>query len=163
MSSGKANDARMEEVLDIVDLLRQARDAYRKYSLGMKQRLGIAAALLSDPELVLLDEPTNGLDPAGVFEIRQLIQRLSSLGQTIFLSSHILYEVQQVCNRVAILQRGNLLKLGTVQELLREGEQLIARLGTPEDPKQALRILEQPSQSELSWIGKLTNGTTRHD
>src|SRR2546429_8510250 len=125
MQLGKVNQARIDEVLNLVDLGARGRDAYRKYSLGMKQRLAIGAALLTDPELILLDEPTNGLDPAGVHEVRQLMLRLSSIGKTIFLSSHILYEVQQVCNRVAILQKGNLLKQGTAQELLREGEQLI--------------------------------------
>jgi ABC-2 type transport system ATP-binding protein len=107
MTSGSINDRRLVEVLDIVELRSYEKLAYRKYSLGMKQRLGIAAALLTDPELVMLDEPTNGLDPAGVIEIRRLIKRLSALGKTIFLSSHILYEVQQVCNRVAILKKGN--------------------------------------------------------
>src|SRR5229473_2825709 len=119
MRSGKANRRRIEEVLELVELRAQAKMAYRKYSLGMKQRLGIAATLLTDPELVMLDEPTNGLDPSGMFEIRQLIHRLAELGKTIFLSSHLLNEVQQVCNRVAILQRGNLIKQGNVRELLR--------------------------------------------
>lgn len=105
MASGNVNDRRIVEVLDIVELRSYEKLAYRKYSLGMKQRLGIAAALLTDPELVMLDEPTNGLDPAGVIEICRLIKRLSALGKTIFLSSHILYEVQQVCNRVAILKK----------------------------------------------------------
>ena len=124
MVAGRANQRRIEEVLELVELKKQARMAYRKYSLGMKQRLGIASALLIDPELVLLDEPTNGLDPAGMYEIRQLIQRLTSLGKTIFLSSHLLHEVQQVCNRVAILQQGNLIKQGNVRELLRGKEQV---------------------------------------
>jgi ABC-2 type transport system ATP-binding protein len=94
MRSGKANRRRVEEVLELVELRVQAKMAYRKYSLGMKQRLGIAATLLTDPELVMLDEPTNGLDPSGMFEIRQLIHRLAGLGKTIFLSSHLLNEVQ---------------------------------------------------------------------
>src|SRR5438270_13065888 len=85
MRSGKANRRRIDEVLELVELRAQAKTAYRKYSLGMKQRVGIAAALLADPELVLLDEPTNGVDPAGMFEIRQLIHRLAALGKTIFL------------------------------------------------------------------------------
>ncbi len=110
MVSGSASNRRVEEVLEIVELGAQAEDAFRNYSLGMKQRLGIGAALLADPELVILDEPTNGLDPAGQFEIRQLIQRLSTLGKTIFISSHFLHDIQQVCNRVAILQKGNLIK-----------------------------------------------------
>src|SRR5262252_2224371 len=130
MASGKANQRRIDEVLELVELHVQAKMAYRKYSLGMKQRLGIAAALLTDPELVLLDEPTNGLDPAGMFEIRQLIHRLASLGKTIFLSSHLLNEVQQVCNRVAILQKGNLIMQGNVHELLRGSEQVLVRLNT---------------------------------
>jgi len=161
MSSGKANDARMEEVLDIVDLRRQAKDAYRKYSLGMKQRLGIAAALLSDPELVLLDEPTNGLDPAGVFEIRQLIQRLSALGKTIFLSSHILYEVQQVCNRVAILQRGNLIKQGNVNELLQQGQQVLVRMSMADETQGAFAALQEVREQEAGWMGKIEIDTSR--
>jgi ABC-2 type transport system ATP-binding protein len=162
MQLGKVNQARIDEVLNLVDLGARGRDAYRKYSLGMKQRLAIGAALLNDPELILLDEPTNGLDPAGVHEVRQLMLRLSAIGKTIFLSSHILYEVQQVCNRVAILQKGNLLKQGTVQELLREGEQLIVRLGTPEETEQALVILQQASQSEMNWISKVSSGTDKN-
>ena len=163
MQMGKANQARIDEVLNLVDLGTRGGDAYRKYSLGMKQRLAIGAALLTDPELILLDEPTNGLDPAGVHEVRQLILRLSSIGKTIFLSSHILYEIQQVCNRVAILQKGNLLKQGTVQELLREGEQLVVRLGTPEENEQALVILQQASQREMNWISKISGGTDKNN
>jgi len=143
MKLGKASSQRIDEVLDIVDLRTQANDAYRKYSLGMKQRLGIGAALLTDPELVLLDEPTNGLDPAGVHEIRLLIQRLSALGKTIFVSSHILYEIQQVCNRVAILQKGRLLKQGNVQDLVRQGEQIIVRLNTLDETQAALLTLQK--------------------
>ncbi len=152
MVSGSASNRRVEEVLEIVELRAQAKDAFRKYSLGMKQRLGIGAALLNDPELVLLDEPTNGLDPAGVFEIRQLIQRLSTLGKTIFISSHILYEIQHVCNRVAILQRGNLIKQGAVSELLQPNEQIIVRLNTAEETQQAFALLQQSRENGLPWI-----------
>src|SRR6266705_2675152 len=146
MVSGKANQRRIDEVLELVELHVQAKMAYRKYSLGMKQRLGIAAALLTDPELVLLDEPTNGLDPAGMFEIRQLIQRLSELGKTIFLSSHMLHEVQQVCNRVAILQKGNLVKQGNVHDLLQRGEQIIVRMNLPEETEKAQAISQELRQ-----------------
>ncbi|MBV9257371.1 MAG: ATP-binding cassette domain-containing protein [Ktedonobacteraceae bacterium] len=163
MQLGKVNNRRINEVLDIVDLRSRANDAYRKYSLGMKQRLGIAAALLADPELVLLDEPTNGLDPEGVHEIRQLILRLSSLGKTIFLSSHILYEVQQVCNRVAILQKGNLLKQGDVDELLRQGEQLIVRMDTSEETEMALHILQQASKDTMTWISNVSKVTDQQN
>lgn len=110
--------ARIHWALEQVGLAARAGDAYRKYSLGMKQRLGIAAALLTDPELVILDEPTNGLDPAGISEVRALIARLAQRGVTVLLSSHLLYEVQQVCTRVAIIQSGRLISQGNVSELL---------------------------------------------
>ncbi len=152
MLSGPANDRRLAEVLEIVELRTYEKLAYRKYSLGMKQRLGIAAALLTDPELVLLDEPTNGLDPAGVFEIRQLIQRLSSLGKTIFILSHILYEIQQVCNRVAILQKGNLVKQGNVNELMRTSEQVEVRLNREDETLYAQNILQQAQAQGVDWI-----------
>jgi ABC-2 type transport system ATP-binding protein len=152
MVSGRANLRRIEEVLDLVELKAQANMAYRKYSLGMKQRLGIAAALLTDPELVLLDEPTNGLDPAGMYEIRRLIQRLAALGKTIFLSSHLLNEVQQVCNRVAILQKGNLIKQGNVRELLRGKEQVLVRLRESDELERARLVLEQARARGAGWI-----------
>ncbi|MGZ3615650.1 MAG: ABC transporter ATP-binding protein [Ktedonobacteraceae bacterium] len=155
MVSSKVNKRRIDEVLEIVELRTQAKMVYRKYSLGMKQRLGIAAALLTDPELVLLDEPTNGLDPAGMFEIRQLIHRLALLGKTIFLSSHLLNEVQQVCNRVAILQKGNLIKQGNVRELLRGSEQVMVRLNTLEENQQAKSILEAAKQQGANWISEV--------
>ena len=156
MESGPANNRRLAEVLDIVDLRAFQKVAFRKYSLGMKQRLGIAAALLTDPELVLLDEPTNGLDPAGVFEIRQLIQRLSALGKTIFISSHILYEVQHVCNRVAIMQKGNLVQQGYVSDLLRPSEQVTIRLESEEETLTARAILEQAREQGATWISRTT-------
>lgn len=155
MVSGRANARRIEEVLDLVELKSQAGMAYRKYSLGMKQRLGIAAALLADPELVLLDEPTNGLDPAGMYEIRQLIQRLAALGKTIFISSHLLNEVQQVCNRVAILQKGNLIKQGNVRELLRGKEQVLVRLRAADELERARKVLEQARTRGADWIGTI--------
>jgi len=155
MRSGKANRRRGEEVLELVELRIQAKMAYRKYSLGMKQRLGIAAALLTDPELVMLDEPTNGLDPSGMFEIRQLIHRLAELGKTIFLSSHLLNEVQQVCNRVAILQRGNLIKQGNVGELLRGNEQVLVRLNAPEETQAALATLRGARERGADWISNV--------
>lgn len=152
MLAGRTSQQRVDEVLELVELRAQAKMAYRKYSQGMKQRLGIAAALLTDPELVLLDEPTNGLDPAGMFEIRQLIRRMAALGKTIFLSSHLLGEVQQVCNRVAILQKGNLIKQGNVSELLRGSEQVLVRLDSAEETQQALAILQAAKEQGADWI-----------
>jgi len=161
MMSGSSNNRRLAEVLEIVELQTYEKLAYSKYSLGMKQRLGIAAALLTDPELVLLDEPTNGLDPAGMIEIRRLIQRLSSLGKTIFLSSHILYEVQQVCNRVAILQKGNLVKQGNVHDLLQETEQIELGMSQTEEMEKARHILQQAQERGATWIGPIHTETNR--
>ncbi|HEX6480161.1 MAG TPA: AAA family ATPase, partial [Ktedonobacteraceae bacterium] len=153
--SGRTNQSRIDEVLDLVELRVQAKMVYRKYSLGMKQRLGIAAALLTDPQLVLLDEPTNGLDPAGMFEIRQLIHRLAALGKTIFISSHLLNEVQQVCNRVAILQKGNLIKQGNVHELLSGSEQIMVRMNDDQDLQQAFAILQTAKEQGAHWLASV--------
>ncbi len=163
MISGSASNRRVEEVLEIVELGSQAEDAFRNYSLGMKQRLGIGAALLADPELVILDEPTNGLDPAGQFEIRQLIQRLSTLGKTIFISSHFLHDIQQVCNRVAILQKGNLIKQGAVNKLLQQGEQIIIRLNSINETEQALTLLQQNKEREYPWIAHVYMDTSKQN
>jgi ABC-2 type transport system ATP-binding protein len=111
--------ARVREVLDQIFLTDRADRKYSAYSLGMKQRLAIGAALLNDPELLMLDEPTNGLDPEGMVEVRNLILHLASQGKTIFLCSHLLAEVQQVCTRVAFINRGVIVKQGTTEDLLR--------------------------------------------
>jgi ABC-2 type transport system ATP-binding protein len=105
-------------VLGTVALTDRAGDRYSTYSLGMKQRLGVAAALLKDPELVILDEPTNGLDPAGITDMRALLRRLSADGCTVVLSSHLLGEVEQVCDRVAVISAGRLVVESSVGELL---------------------------------------------
>lgn len=152
MNAGKATNHRIAEVLELVDLHTYSKLVYRKYSLGMKQRLGIAAALLADPELVMLDEPTNGLDPAGVVEMRQFIQRLSSLGKTIFISSHILFEIQQVCNRVAIMQKGHLLREGKVDELLRGNEQIEIRFSKDDEVLSAQNVFQQAQSQGADWI-----------
>ena len=110
-------DARVDEVLDIVELGDRGGDKFAGYSLGMKQRLGLACALLKDPTLLILDEPTNGLDPAGIADMRTLLRQLSENGHTILLSSHLLGEVQQVCHRVGMVAGGRLLREGTVDEL----------------------------------------------
>jgi ABC-type multidrug transport system ATPase subunit len=108
---------RMDFVLDLVGLKARAKDRVKTYSLGMKQRLGVAMALLQDPDLLVLDEPANGLDPAGIVEMRDLMRRLASEGKTIFISSHVLTEVQQICTRVAIINNGRLVTESTVEEL----------------------------------------------
>jgi ABC-2 type transport system ATP-binding protein len=108
-------------ILERVGLAGREDDAVRTYSLGMRQRLGLAAALLKDPDLLILDEPANGLDPAGIKEFRELIRSLGAEGRTVFVSSHLLGEVQQMCDRVAIIARGRLVTQGSVDEVLRLG------------------------------------------
>jgi ABC-2 type transport system ATP-binding protein len=117
---------RVDDVLELVGLTDRAGDRYAGYSLGMKQRLGVGAALLKDPELLVLDEPTNGLDPAGMRDMRALIRELGSRGHTVLLSSHLLGEVQQVCDRVGVIARGELIAESTVAELRGEAGLLVA-------------------------------------
>ena len=112
-----APEARIDAVLDEVDLAARAGDRFGTYSLGMKQRLGIAGALLKDPELLILDEPTNGMDPAGMAEMRSFIRNLGRDRRTVLLSSHLMSEVEQVCDRVGVISRGELIREGTVEEL----------------------------------------------
>jgi ABC-2 type transport system ATP-binding protein len=115
---GGASTARIDEALDVVELRDRAKDRVGGYSHGMRQRLGIAASLLRNPQLLLLDEPTTGLDPAGMRDMRELVKRLAGEGITILLSSHILAEVEELCNRVAIIRRGTIIYEGLLQELL---------------------------------------------
>jgi ABC-type multidrug transport system ATPase subunit len=114
----RIGDRRVDEVLDEVGLADRADDPVRRYSLGMRQRLGLAAVLLKDPALVVLDEPVNGLDPAGIQQVRALLRRLGSEGRTVLLSSHILAEVEQTCDVVTIVHRGRCLAQGRVDEVL---------------------------------------------
>ena len=118
--------AKVDEVLETVDLADRANDRASGYSLGMKQRLGVAAALLKDPELLILDEPTNGLDPAGMAEMRTMLRRLGTGRRTVLLSSHLLGEVQQVCDRVGVINQGKLLRQATVGELRGHGSLRVA-------------------------------------
>jgi ABC-2 type transport system ATP-binding protein len=111
------DDVAVSAALEQVDLASRAGDRYRSYSLGMKQRLGVAAALLGRPRLLILDEPTNGLDPAGMADMRELIHALAGQGQTILISSHLLGEVQELCDRVGVMSDGRLLAESTVAEL----------------------------------------------
>jgi ABC-2 type transport system ATP-binding protein len=121
---------RIDAVLGLVDLARRAGDPFRTYSLGMKQRLGVAAALLKEPPLLMLDEPTNGLDPAGMADMRKLIRRLGNEGTTVLLSSHLMGEVEQVCDRVGIIAKGRIVFEGTVNDL-RGDEVVLARVSEP--------------------------------
>jgi ABC-type multidrug transport system ATPase subunit len=110
-------EANIPKVLELVELSERKDDKYKTYSLGMKQRLAIASALLNDPTVLILDEPTNGLDPMGIAEIRELIKKIAANGKTIILASHLLDEVQKVCTHFAVLKRGNLVHIGPVDDV----------------------------------------------
>jgi ABC-2 type transport system ATP-binding protein len=152
---------RVEEALASVGLAERGADRFGTYSLGMKQRLGVAAALLKDPQLVLLDEPTNGLDPQGMREMRTLIADLGRQGRTVILSSHLLAEVQQVCGRVAVIDRGRIVREGTVEEL--RGEAELEIVATPSDTAlarlQALPFVEQVRRVDGALVAR---AATRH-
>lgn len=128
----------VHRALERVDLSARGDDRFRSYSLGMKQRLGVACALLGDPELVVLDEPSNGLDPAGMQDMRQLVRSLAEDGTTVVLSSHLLAEVQEICDRVGVIGNGRLLRESTVEDL-RGGPQLRVR-ATPADTALAVAM-----------------------
>jgi ABC-2 type transport system ATP-binding protein len=136
---GGVTEARLGAVLDLVGLAVRERDRVKTYSLGMKQRLGVAMALLNDPDLLILDEPTNGLDPAGVVEMRDLLRRLAADGKTVFLSSHLLSEVRQICTRVAIINRGWLVVESSVEDLTRGHGEYVVSVNQPEAALVALR------------------------
>ena len=129
----------IDEVLDTVELLDRAKDKVGGYSHGMRQRLGIAASLLRQPKLLLLDEPTTGLDPAGMRDMRELVHRLAGQGMTVMLSSHLMSEVQELCNRVAIIQRGKVIRESSLEELLASAVDRYRLEVT--DREQALRVI----------------------
>jgi len=116
--SRRGNKEDIDKVLEVVNLSQRKHSKFSTYSLGMKQRLAIAAALLGNPEVLVFDEPTNGLDPVGIAEIRELIKKLANEGKTIIMASHLLDEVEKVCTHVAIMKKGKLLASGSVNEVL---------------------------------------------
>lgn len=136
--------SRVDSTLELVDMAGNADRRFDSYSLGMKQRIGVAAAILSEPDLLILDEPANGLDPAGIVEMRELMQRLRQAGQTVFVSSHVLHEIEQVCDRIAILNHGKVVAQGGVQELLGQTDRIEIHVERPED---AARVI-----GALSWV-----------
>ena len=148
--SGRGDRHELDSLLDQVGLGGRGGDKFQTYSLGMKQRLGLAYTLLGDPELLVLDEPTNGMDPAGMAEVRELIRGLAGENRTVILSSHLLNEVEQVCDSVAILSHGRLIAQGDVSELLQERGQPLVRLRTTDDRK-ASEIL-----NALAWVDSVS-------
>jgi len=144
--SGGVHEERIDEVLGLVGLRDRAGSRIKTFSHGMRQRLGIAQALLADPEILILDEPTTGLDPKGMKEVRELLRKLSAeRGITIFLSSHLLFEIEQVATRMAIIDRGKLVTQGGVKELLSSDDGAILVVDRPEEAA----VLLQSSLKDL--------------
>ena len=136
----RAAEARIPESLDRVGLAQRADDRVKTYSLGMRQRLGIARCLIADPALLILDEPMNGLDPAGILEMRHLIRAFVTEGRTVFLSSHLLDEVEKTCDQIAIVDQGRIVVQGTVQEIASSGDPTL--LIEVDDEAAARRVLD---------------------
>jgi ABC-2 type transport system ATP-binding protein len=137
---GGVPEKRIDEVLEIVSLTGRDKDKVKTYSMGMKQRLGLGVALLNNPDLLILDEPANGLDPAGIVEMRDLLRSLAAEGKTVFISSHVLSEVQQICTRVAIINHGKLIRLAPVHELLDSPGEFEIKVDSPDALVVALRL-----------------------
>ena len=146
MISGRGSEGELESLVDRVGLAGRGDDLFRTYSYGMKQRLGIALSLLGDPDLVFLDEPTNGLDPEGMIEVRELIKSLGDGSRTVLLSSHLLHEVEQVCDSVTIISKGRLIAQGEVSQLIATAGSEQIRIKTTDNSK-ALQLL-----STLGWV-----------
>jgi ABC-2 type transport system ATP-binding protein len=157
----RESDQQIAELLELVGLTDRADSSARSFSLGMKQRLGLAIALLGGPRLVMLDEPTNGLDPSGIVEIRELIKRLPERGVTVLVSSHLLSELELMCDRATIINKGKLVADGTMEEILAstgigEGYKVYVRISQSEDAATALRQagLEVVDNGEGSLVAR---------
>ncbi|ATL45930.1 ABC transporter ATP-binding protein [Chitinophaga caeni] len=153
---GKGEE-RIGEALKITGLYERRKSKFSTYSLGMKQRLAIAAALLGDPEVLLFDEPTNGLDPAGIAEIRKLIQDLNKSGKTVIMASHLLDEVEKVCTHMAILKKGDMLTTGIVNEVLSHEDTIEVK--SDDLGKLAAVIKEMPSVKHVQEVGSTLHVT----
>lgn len=151
--SQRGNDAAIDDVLKKVNLYERRNSKFSTYSLGMKQRLAIAASLLGDPEVLLLDEPTNGLDPVGIAEIRELIKSLSAAGHTVIMASHLLDEVEKICDHVAILKFGKLIASGTVASVLADEDCYLLNASNRENLIELLNSLPGVSRLAVTTEG----------
>jgi len=152
-------EADIEKVLRIVNLYERKDSKFNTFSLGMKQRLAIASALLGDPEILVFDEPTNGLDPAGIAEIRELIRELYKQGKTIIMASHILDEVEKVCTHVAIIQKGVLKSVGSVAELMNTsaidtGVHIVIEISAADNPGLKNILQQMPGVETITDVEK---------
>lgn len=151
--SGRGDAADIDRVLEIVKLSERKKSKFSSYSLGMKQRLAIGAALLGDPQVLVFDEPTNGLDPVGIAEIRELIKELAKRGKTIIMASHLLDEVEKVCTHVAIMKKGTLITAGNVDEVLANEDIIEVSAADPEALKNVLQNF--PGYTTIKQDGKI--------
>ncbi|MET3287996.1 UNVERIFIED_CONTAM: ABC-2 type transport system ATP-binding protein [Brevibacillus sp. OAP136] len=151
--SGNVSQARIEEIIEFVDLTRAIDDKVKTYSLGMRQRLGIAQALLHRPRLLILDEPTNGLDPAGIRELRQFIRRLAEEENlAVFISSHLLSEIEMMCDRVAIINNGRVISVGLVKSLMEQYADQVEWTFAAERVKEAVERLQKLPYVREAWV-----------
>lgn len=166
------DEKRIAEVVEIVSMDQRIHDRVRTYSLGMRQRLGIAQALLGRPSLLILDEPTNGLDPQGIKEMREFIQRLAEGGLSLFVSSHLLGEIQQMCDRVAIISHGQVIQVGAVDELVAKGGKVVWTVAPAKKAReilaasplvQALEEVREPGAAELGMTHQLVTQMSQED
>ncbi len=144
---------RIDEVLELVDLRDRAKDAFSAYSMGMRQRLGIAGALLNDPPILLLDEPANGLDPAGIVDIRGLFRQLAAAGKTVFVSSHVLPEIQLMADEVAIIAQGRLVRAGRLETLLGASGEVRIQVAPDDVPRATALLTELTFQAHPNGRG----------
>jgi ABC-2 type transport system ATP-binding protein len=159
---GGAAASRVDPLLTRLGLAQRRDSKFRTYSLGMRQRLGIAATLLNDPAVVILDEPANGLDPAGQREIRELTRELAKEGRGVLLASHLLHEVEQVCDRVVVIQKGRRIAAGTIADITRGGTSYVVVVADPAHAAEVLRRIEGVRDVRLAGNGiEVTAGEGR--
>ena len=150
---GRGAGARVDPLLKRIGLADRAGSKFRTYSLGMRQRLGIASTLLPDPAVVILDEPANGLDPAGQREIRELVRELAKEGRGVLLASHLLHEVELVCDRVVVVQKGRIIAAGTIADITRGGNAYRIVVAEPERAAEVLRRVEGVKEVRVAEDG----------
>ncbi|HEX9036250.1 MAG TPA: ATP-binding cassette domain-containing protein [Ktedonobacterales bacterium] len=160
---GGVAERRMDEVIEIVGLRGRDKDRVDTYSLGMKQRLGIGLALLHDPDLLALDEPTNGLDPAGIAEMRSLLRHLAAADKLVFVSSHALGEVQQMCNRVAVIAAGRLIREASVEDLIRGQGLFVVAVDRAPEALAAIRARPWGETATIEADGRLVTPAPNGD
>ncbi len=148
----KIKDPQIDRWLELVNLSERRHSSFRTFSFGMKQRLGIAAAMVGDPEVLIFDEPTNGLDPNGIAEVREIVQRIAGEGKTIIMASHILDEVEKVCSHVAIIKKGNLLASGEVGAILSNDRQV--EIGADDLPRLRELLAALPGVRNITPVNR---------